>query len=133
MIKILIFLLLFSCGNAYAYDLFAIDRSADDKTTVIMKYEPNGPYTLFQELQFRELENYPIKRIEKSDLPETKIDRKYWKLNDVPIGKKVIVDTFKKQIDLDFDIAEQASANAALAKMCPSCTAQDLKDMRKLK
>lgn len=119
-------LLIFSCvffNNAYASDFFAVDKGADG--VVIIRYNANGPYSLEDELRFRNLDGYPIKRISPSDLPSDKQDRKYWKVNDVPIGKKIIVDETKKQADIDEKEQKKTERENVRKKICNSCTDEE--------
>lgn len=75
-------------------------------------------------------EGFPIIRVTVSDMPSpTKVDRKYWKMNDVPIGKKIVIDNVKKQIDLDANADKKAKKDAVKQKICNSCTDEEWDDL----
>lgn len=71
-------------------------------------------------------------RYKESDLPPAE-DRQYWKLNDIPIGKKVVVDELKKDYDAmqsENDKKEKEEKIAAtIKKICPSCTEAEFRDL----
>lgn len=69
----------------------------------------------------------PIKKITKNDLPNDRSDRKYWKLNQIPIGKKIEIDTVKKQADETAKTIKEARKQALL-KMTPA-EFQEAKDL----
>lgn len=123
---IFIVLMLFSL-NAYAGQYISEDGSGNVVELVYVEGS-NDSFADFVEavgLKGRPVIRRPV------DLPPL-ADRKYWKLNDVPLGPRVIVDDAKKQTDLNQKAADEAAADASLQKMCPSCNRQDFKNILKV-
>ena len=84
------------CFSEIETEIYAVGR--DDGGISVIYYIPGSSKSLENILRSQGLIGKPIKRITKSDFPARE-DRKYWKLNDVPVGKKIIVDTVAKQAD----------------------------------
>lgn len=61
-----------------------------------------------------------------SDLPSAE-DRKYWKFNSIPLGKKIVVDEDKKQADLIAKTEKKAKKDTVLSKL--KITEEELKDL----
>ena len=127
MIKYLIsFLIVFLAQSiVYATEVYIVDRSADNLPAAIHYHSESSPYTVQEELRYAHFENYPIEKASLSDIPVTKEDRKYWKLNPSPFGKRVVIDTVKKQADIDEKAAKKAAKKNTLAKACSQCTDEE--------
>lgn len=80
--------------------------------------------TVIKDLGFK---GYPIKKIAASDFPSNRIDRKYWKLNQIPIGKKIEIDNAQKQTD-EAAAAQIEIRKRAVLKMTPT-EFQEAKDL----
>lgn len=104
--------------NGYCDDveLYAVSK-ADGQISVI-NYYPGSGDSLEHILKDNNFVGFPIKRIQTSDLP-ARSDRKYWRLNDVPIGKKIIVDLAAKQAD-ELDKQTKEERKRSLLKMTPA-------------
>ena len=100
-------------SNAFAWDTYAVQR--DDGVSVVY-YNPGSQKSLDQVLKDSGLEGKPVKKISKDDLPSRE-DRAFWVFNDVPVGKKIKVDTVKKQAEEAKKAAEEAERNAVLEKL----------------
>lgn len=102
--------------SVYA-ETYAVERS-DGGVSIIYYQEGSGDSleTVIKDLGFT---GYPIKKIIPSDFPTDRSDRNYWKLNDVPVGKKVVIDTDKKQADETAKAAKEVRKQALL-KMTPA-------------
>ena|SRR3990167_3881926 len=105
----------------FSTPVFASDYLIEkpDGSVVIVGYIEGSSDSLETVLKDLGLLGLPIQRLSPSDFPSDKKDRKYWKLNDVPIGKKIVIDTAKKQAD---ETAKQVKdeRKRALLKMTPS-------------
>ena len=112
--KIYFFLLpFFLTPNAFALDTYAVQR--DDGVSIVY-YNPGSQKSLEQVLKDSGLEGKPLKRISPDDLPSRE-DRNFWVLDDVPIGKKIKVDSSKKQAEEAKKQAKEAEKAAVLAKL----------------
>ena len=108
MIKILLILLLIS-GTAFA-ETYTVEKP--DGSLVIAHYFENSQDTLEEFLESLGLEGLPVSRIDPSTFPPRE-DRKYWKKS----GNNIVIDTVKKQADLDAEAAKQAEKDAVLTKL----------------
>ena len=106
----------------HAEELYAVER-ADGGVSIVNYF---GGKSLEEVLKSSGLEGRPIKPITRADLP-SRADRNYWKMNDVPIGKKIIVDTVKRQ-EAEAAKAQKEARKQALLKMTPQ-EYQEAKDL----
>ena len=95
--KKLIFVFLIILSSPAFAETYAVER-ADGGVTII-DYNESANQSLETTLNDFGLSGRPIKRVLLPDFPSDRKDRKYWKMNDVPIGKKIIIDTVKKDAD----------------------------------
>lgn len=111
--KLSLFLLLGSmCSKAlYAVESYAVERT--DGGVSIVNYFEGSNDTLDDVLRDIGLSGRPIERISKADMPADRTDRNFWKLS----GKKVVVDTVKKQAALDAKAQKDAEADSVLSKL----------------
>lgn len=121
--KLLIILLfLFPCVlNAdNSSDIYAVERP-DGGVSIV--YYLNGSGDSFdQVLKDLGFKDYPVLKIDKSEIPVSKSERKYWKHN----NGKIQIDAVKKSADLALKAEKEAKKSAALAKL--KLTKQELKD-----
>ena len=123
--KKLIFLslILFSVP-AYA-EMYAVERP--DGGTSIIYYQEGSNDSLESVINDLGFKGFPIKKITPSDLPPDRSNRKYWKVNEIPIGKKIMIDSNKKQADEAAQQSTEARKRAVL-KMTPA-EFQEAKDL----
>ena len=100
------------CSNLHAEELYSIENP--DGSVTILNYL--GGESLTDVLKSMGLEGRPIKKISRTDLPD-RADRNFWKMNDVPIGKKIIVDENKKSEKEAEDSAKETERQAVLDKL----------------
>lgn len=104
----------------FCFELFSI-AAETEKFAVQM---PNGNVTIVHYLKGSQetledvmrsfgYQNYPYFQVADADIPQDKKDRKYWKIQ----GRKVVIDTAKKQADLDAVAAKEAEKDAVFEKM----------------
>lgn len=120
---VLMLLILFLCGNVYA-DMFVVEKK--DKGVVVVNYDPLYSDSLEDIVGQLGLTGQPIKRITKDDLP-ARSDRDFWRLNDVSIGKKIVVDEtakLKHQQEKEKKLKEKQDARK---KICPQCSEDDFR------
>ena len=108
--KLLILFLLFS-ATAYA-DMYAVERP-DGSVSVVNHIGGDSLEDVLGELGFS---GYPIIRISASDLPPRE-DRSFWAFNDIPVGKKLKVDSVKKAQKEAEKQAKEAEKDAVLTKL----------------
>lgn len=89
--KLFLFLLLMSPSLLFA-DMYAVERE-DGGVSIINYYGGEPLEKIVKELGFWGL---PITKVSSEDLPDTKEDREFWKMNDLPWGDKIKVDSVKK-------------------------------------
>ena len=119
------FLLLASpCFSEVETEIYAVQR--DDGGVNVIYYIPGSNKSLESVLRSQGLSWNPIKKITEDDLPE-RADRKYWKLNDVPIGKKIVVDKAAKNADQAIEDQKKSKKNAVLTKL--GITSSELNDL----
>lgn len=124
------FVVCFFCGLVYAEN-YAVRGDSGD--VFIVNYKSGSNDSLAEVVNDLGLEGRPIQRVYPLDLPPTKEDRVYWKMNDIPIGKKIVVDEVQKEYDRLQ--AEQKRKDkeekiaSTIKKICPSCTEQEFKDL----
>lgn len=103
--------------NAFALDeeLYAVDQP--DGSVTYYHYFLNSRDSLEESLRGAGLQGLPFRRIFLSDIPQDssgkKIDRKYWKRS----GSKILVDSTKKQDDLDAQSEKEIEKEAVLSKL----------------
>lgn len=121
-----LFLILFLSFSVNAYaDSYAVQR--DDGGVTLVHYIEGSSDSLADVLTELGLMGKPIIRIEESDLPP-RSDRDYWEFNDVPIGKKLRVNTAKKAAKEAEKNDRRAKRTSARNKICPACSDQDWED-----
>lgn len=114
--KKIIFLILLTTIPSIAYAGRYLVEKPDGSVTVV-EYVEGSKDSLSDVLDSFGLQGLPIDALNPGDLPATRIDRKYWKKNPVPIGSKVIIDTVKKNADLALEAKKQAEKDAVLLKL----------------
>lgn len=127
MIKFLLILfILFLPTSASAGELYAVEKP-DGSVSVINYYGGEPLINIINDLGFA---GYPIRRITKADLPD-RADREVWAFNDVPIGKKLKVDTVKKAQKKAEKAAKEAEREAVLLKL--KISKDEFKKLKELK
>lgn len=124
---------LFISGVCEASQMYAVER--DDGGISIVTYEDGSKDSLADVLKDMGLmysfDPHKIYAISKSDLPADRADRRYWKLNKVGIGPRVLIDTDKKQADIDRKknekILKKQKRDVVLGKL--NITESELKDL----
>lgn len=106
-------------------ELYAVERP--DGGVSIIHYIPGSGDSLESVVNELGFSGFPIKRITKNDLPQDRTDRKYWKMNPVPIGKKIEIDTAKKTADETAKAAKEERKRALLKLTPPEY--QEAKDL----
>lgn len=99
------------CRPVFAIESYAVER-ADGGVSIVHYYE-NSSDTLDKVLKDVGLEGRPFRRVQASDLPQTREDRNFWTLQ----GGKVVVDAAKKQAAEDAEAAKEAEREAVLEKL----------------
>lgn len=122
--RLILFLSLFLiCSTAYAANY--IIEHQDGSVSILNHIDESDP-----------LENVILKNgwnpksvhlVKSGDLPSDKSDRKYWKVNEVPIGGKIVIDQVKKQADLDAEADKQQKKDKVLQKL--GITETELKEL----
>lgn len=118
---LLLFLLLFS-RTVYAsdYELYAVPRP--DGVTIVTYY-PGSIDSIEDVMRKYGFSELPYKKINESDKPADRKDRKYWKLS----GNKVIVDEAKKQLEASESLSKDLRRKAVLDKL--KITEDERKDL----
>ena len=113
---IFVFFIVFSSNvyNIYA-DTYAVERP--DGGVSIIYYNEGASDSLESVINDLGFKGFPIKKVDVSDLPPDRSNRKYWKLNDIPVGKKIIIDSVKKQVDLDAQAQKEIEKDAVFTKL----------------
>ena len=106
-------------------ETYAVER-ADGGITVVA-YQDGANDSLETVLRDLGLLGRPIKKVSNEDFPSDRSDRDFWKLNDIPIGKKIVIDTVKKQAK-EAEKAQKELRKQALLKMTPA-EYQEAKDL----
>jgi len=117
------FLLSF-CVSGYAEDRYMVEKP--DGSVSIILYISGEP--LSEVIDSLGLTGYPIQAITSSDLPNTREDRDFWIVDDTP-GKKIKIDSVKKQKKIDAVAAEDADIDAILSKL--KISKEELKKLKK--
>ena len=120
---VLLLLVFLWCGNVYA-DMFAVEKQ--DGGIVIVNYDPSSSDSLEDVMAELGMTGQPVKRITHEDLPD-RLDRDFWVMNDVSIGKKIVADEdakLKAKEEKDKIISDKQDARK---KICPNCTDDDFK------
>ena len=111
---LIVLLLLFPfCVGSSADDMYMVEMP-DDSISIVYHVSDKPLVAIIDELGYT---GYPISAIDASDLPETRIDRKYWKKNDVPIGKKIDINEAKKKKDEDAQAVIDSDKEKVYQKM----------------
>lgn len=111
---ILFFIGLFIFSSPVYAGLYAAKKP--DGSAVIFRYFETSEDSMTEFLEDVGLSGLPIIAITESDIPKGE-KREYLKVNDVPIGKKIVVDEIKKQADLDKEAAKQQKKDKVLQKL----------------
>lgn len=88
-----------------------------DGSVAIVYYNSTGGKSLGQVLQDQGLLGLPIDVLRDSDLPADRSDRKYWRMNKVPVGKKIKIDTVAKEQDALKEQQSEEDRQAVLTKL----------------
>lgn len=107
-----LFLILFATP-LFAEEIYLVEKP--DGSVAVHYYIPGSNDTLEETLKNAGLEDLPTQRITQNDIPDDRKDRKYWKMNFT--GKKIGIDTAKKQADEDAKAAKLAKKEAVLSKL----------------
>lgn len=108
---LLFFLILAPIANAA--ESYAVEKP--DGSVAIVNYF-GGADSLSDVIEELGFSGYPIIRISASDLPD-RSDREFWSFNDVPLGKKIKVDTDKKAAKEADKAQKRAEIDAVLLKL----------------
>lgn len=110
MIKLLFLFIFGFCSIAHA-ETYAVDRA--DGGVSIISYNESASDTLQDVVRDLGFEGRPIKRISESDIPASREDRDSWTVQ----GKKIVIDTDKKQAREAAKAEKEAEKDAVLAKL----------------
>lgn len=111
---------LFFSFPAYSEDKYLVEKP--DGSVIIVHYV--GGISLEEVLKNQSLLGLPIKKIEDTDFPP-RSDRKYYRMNKVPVGPKIEVDQLTKIEDMKNKQKKLDEIEASRKKICPSCTEDD--------
>lgn len=104
--KLIFILVLFS-----SFPVFAEDYAVETPDGVaIITYIPGSTDTIEDVVRANGFTSFPVRFIERKDIPNDHSDQKYWKLS----GNRIVVDAAKKQADLDAKAAREARKKALL-------------------
>lgn len=120
----ILMILMFFCQTAEAA-LYAVER--EDGEVSIVNYNEGSSDSLYDVMNDLGFIGKPIRAIKETDLPDTREDRKFWKINDVPIGKKIVIDETKKQVAIDKALEKKNKKDKALQKI--GLTEQELQEL----
>ncbi len=118
---ILAFLLI--CSVAYASDQWTPYAIKDSEGVHILYINPNIITTPKEEADKAGFKNSNPILLNSSTIPLDKKDRKYWDLQ----GNSIVIDTVKRQADIDLENQRQAAKDVVLAKL--GLTRQELKSL----
>jgi hypothetical protein len=110
MIKFFFLLFLFPTV-LFASEKYAVERP--DGGVSIIHYQPSSSEPIEEVIHSLGFDGLPIRKVNDSDIPSERTDRKYWTV----LGKKIVVDTATKQADLDAKAQKQAQKEAVLVKL----------------
>lgn len=94
-----------------ATDKYMVERP-DGGVTVIY-YVSGSKDSIEDVIKSYGLSGLPYQKVNASDIPATRIDRKYWKKS----GNSMGIDTVKRQSDIDAKTAKEAEKDAVLTKL----------------
>lgn len=106
----LVFLFSFPC---FAVQRYAVERE-DGGVSIVNYYGGEPLESVLTDLGFW---GRPIYRIKDGDLPEGRVDRNYWKINDLPFGSQVVIDSNKKNAEKEEKNKEKQDRKAVLDKL----------------
>jgi len=124
---IFIFSLFFGSTFAYA-EKYLVERP--DGSVAIINYLGGSNDSFADVVRDLGFTGFPIERLDESDLPATREDRKYWRLNAVPIGAKIKIDTAAKATDQAQEATDLARRNTLATKM--GVTPAEMREARDL-
>jgi len=122
--KLLIIALMLYFSQPSFADQYVIENV--DGTVALLTYFEASNDSLADVIKAAGLEGRPIKRA----IPDSswvddegnKVDRKYWRFNNVPIGNPISIDNAQRQADEAAVTQRQNDRIAVRAKMCPTCS-----------
>ena len=107
---ILFFMFLFSTV-LYAEEMYLIENP--DGSVRVLHYKENSNDSVQDVLKSIGAEGLQVNKITSVDLPNDRADRKYWK----KLGKRVVIDTDKKDEDEVLEQAKEAEMLTVLEKL----------------
>ena len=105
--------LLLICSTVYASEQWTPYAIKDSDGTHILYINPNISTTVKEEAEKAGYKNANPVLLNPLTIPTDKKDRKYWDLQ----GNSIVIDTVKKQADIDTDSQAQIDKDTVLAKL----------------
>lgn len=119
--KKILFLFVF-CFPAISYaSTYAVGR--DDGGVSIVNYVDSSSDSLEEVITSQGLSKNDVKKVSKTDLPSRQ-DREFWQLNDLPLGKKIKINSSKKDSFEQEKQGKETKKQAVLKKL--SLTKEEL-------
>lgn len=112
MIILLLLFLIFSPTASFA-EKYVIEHPDCESGLCFADIDSGEDAAFFEYLNTSVYTDYPVYAVKDGDFPTDKKDRKYWKR----IGKKIVIDTAKKQADLDAKAQKESERSAVLSKL----------------